>query len=87
MGATEMTYRIEFEPKLDENGEWKGHTKVMLLVAKPESMTDQDHAQFLAYVHRLSLVGSYWEEHIDEFIDFDFWYQNNVSDTSNASLQ
>ena len=45
-----MTYRIEFEPKLDENGEWK--------------------------------------EHIDEFIDFDFWYQNNASDnTSNSSLQ
>lgn len=77
LGGAEMSYTIEFIPQLDEDGSFKGHTKVVLLAKRDGAMSEEDHYRMLAYVHRVSLVGSYWEEHMDEFVDYDFWYQNN----------
>lgn len=72
-----MSYTIEFIPQLDEDGSFKGQTNVVLLAKRDDNMPEKDHYWMLAYLHRISLVGAYWEDHMDEFIDYDFWYQNN----------
>ena len=72
-----MSYTIEFVPQLSEDGQWQGQMKVMLTAKQPDNIAHADHISVLAYLHRVSLVGSYWEDHMDEFIDYDFWYQNN----------
>ena len=82
-----MSYMIEFIPQL-EDGQWQGKMKVVLMAKRDESMTIDDHASVLAYIHRVSMVGSYWEEDIETFIDYDFWYQNNSGlQTSQQELQ
>ena len=72
-----MSYMIEFIPQL-EGGQWQGKMKVVLMAKHDESMTDQDHASVVAYLHRVSMVGQYWEADMENFIDFNVWYQNNV---------
>lgn len=82
-----MSYMIEFIPQL-EDGQWQGKMKVVLMAKRDESMTIDDHSSVLAYIHRVSMVGSYWEEDIETFIDYDFWYQNNSGlQTSQQELQ
>lgn len=79
-----MKYLLEFIPQLDDDGVWRGNMKTVLMASKDDTISDDDHASVLAYIHRISLVGSFWEDHIDEFIDYDFWYQNNSGLPSNA---
>lgn len=73
-----MSYSITFEPILEDDGTWEGQTKVMMAAHKPDTLSMEDHIAFLTYIHRISVVGSFWEEHLDEFIDYNVWYQNNV---------
>lgn len=72
-----MKYLLEFIPQLDDDGVWRGNMKTVLMANKDDAISEEDHAAVLAYVHRISMVGSFWEEDLDEFVTYNVWYENN----------
>jgi len=76
MGTTEVSYTIELEPELNDEGEWGGVTSITLLAQAPENITDNSHNMMLSLAHRLSMVLRYFDEDENAFADFNDWYAN-----------
>lgn len=80
-----MSYSIQFKPILeDDSAEWEGGAEVSLLVDKDPGFTESSHNYIVSFMHRMSMIGRFWEDNTDEFERFNEWYATQMGTNVNV---